>query len=63
MFLVKNWGLHLDIIKQTLYNVGTLMDYILQVIEDDPKYWEVMSSALAIGWLEIVVSSFWVLLR
>ncbi|XP_044463513.1 nuclear pore complex protein NUP85 [Mangifera indica] len=27
----------------------------LQVIEDDPKYWEVMSSALAIGWLEIVV--------
>ncbi|KAL9400171.1 hypothetical protein Peur_009132 [Populus x canadensis] len=27
----------------------------LQVIEDDPKYWEVMLSALAVGWLEIVV--------
>ncbi|KAF9662264.1 hypothetical protein SADUNF_Sadunf18G0035000 [Salix dunnii] len=32
---------------------GTLVT--LQVIEDDPKYWEVISSALAIGWLEIVV--------
>ncbi|KAJ4708083.1 Nuclear pore complex protein Nup85 [Melia azedarach] len=27
----------------------------LQVIEDDPKYWEVISSALAVGWLDIVV--------
>ncbi|KAH9761237.1 nuclear pore complex protein NUP85 [Citrus sinensis] len=27
----------------------------LQVIEDEPKYWEVMSSALAVGWLDIVV--------
>ncbi|PON67820.1 Nucleoporin [Parasponia andersonii] len=27
----------------------------LQVIEDDPRYWEVMSSALAVGWLELVV--------
>ncbi|KAJ4825087.1 hypothetical protein Tsubulata_035202, partial [Turnera subulata] len=27
----------------------------LQVIEDDPKYWEIISSALAVGWLEIVV--------
>lgn len=27
----------------------------LQVVEDDPKYWEVMSSALAVGWLNIVV--------
>ncbi|CAK7353188.1 unnamed protein product [Dovyalis caffra] len=26
----------------------------LQVIEDDPEYWEVISSALAVGWLEIV---------
>lgn len=32
---------------------GTLVT--LQVIEDDPKYWEVISSALAVGWLEIVV--------
>ncbi|CAI9755679.1 unnamed protein product [Fraxinus pennsylvanica] len=27
----------------------------LQVIENDPKYWEAMSSALAVGWLDIVV--------
>ncbi|OWM82857.1 hypothetical protein CDL15_Pgr029218 [Punica granatum] len=27
----------------------------LQVIEDDPRYWEVIASALAVGWLEIVV--------
>ncbi|KAE8693632.1 Nuclear pore complex protein NUP85 [Hibiscus syriacus] len=27
----------------------------LQVVEDDPKYWEVISSALAVGWLDIVV--------
>ncbi|KAK8706789.1 hypothetical protein V6N13_057865 [Hibiscus sabdariffa] len=27
----------------------------LQVVEDNPKYWEVMSSALAVGWLDIVV--------
>ncbi|GLT85442.1 hypothetical protein SLE2022_036320 [Rubroshorea leprosula] len=27
----------------------------LQIVEDCPKYWEVMSSALAVGWLEIVV--------
>ncbi|XP_048331096.2 nuclear pore complex protein NUP85 isoform X2 [Ziziphus jujuba] len=27
----------------------------LQVIEDDPKYWEAISSALAVGWLEVVV--------
>uniref|UniRef100_A0A6N2NGF3 Nuclear pore complex protein Nup85 n=3 Tax=Salix viminalis TaxID=40686 RepID=A0A6N2NGF3_SALVM len=34
---------------------GTLVT--LQVIEDDPKYWEVISSALAIGWLEIVTEN------
>lgn len=28
----------------------------LQVIEDDPRYWEVLSSALAAGWLDVVVS-------
>ncbi|KAI9106939.1 hypothetical protein K1719_022467 [Acacia pycnantha] len=27
----------------------------IQVIEDDPRYWEVLSSALAVGWLDIVV--------
>ncbi|KAK1267130.1 Nuclear pore complex protein Nup85 [Acorus gramineus] len=27
----------------------------LQVVEDDPEYWEGVSQALAIGWLEIVV--------
>ncbi|XP_057959298.1 nuclear pore complex protein NUP85 [Malania oleifera] len=27
----------------------------LQAVEDSPKYWEGMSSALAVGWLEIVV--------
>eukprot|EP00268_Persea_americana_P039792 TRINITY_DN3943_c0_g1_i8.p1 TRINITY_DN3943_c0_g1~~TRINITY_DN3943_c0_g1_i8.p1 ORF type:complete len:715 (+),score=131.54 TRINITY_DN3943_c0_g1_i8:102-2246(+) len=27
----------------------------LQVIEDELKYWEAMSSALAVGWLDIVV--------
>lgn len=27
----------------------------MQVIEDNPRYWEVISSALAVGWLEIVV--------
>ncbi|RVX17606.1 Nuclear pore complex protein NUP85 [Vitis vinifera] len=27
----------------------------LQAIEDDPRYWEVITSALAVGWLEIVV--------
>ncbi|KAG8635910.1 hypothetical protein MANES_16G075300v8 [Manihot esculenta] len=27
----------------------------LQVVEDDSKYWEVVSSALAVGWLQIVV--------
>ncbi|KAG6739409.1 hypothetical protein POTOM_057005 [Populus tomentosa] len=32
---------------------GTLVT--LQFVEDDPKYWEVISSALAVGWLEIVV--------
>ncbi|XLR27225.1 hypothetical protein S83_055125, partial [Arachis hypogaea] len=25
------------------------------VLEDDPRYWEVMSSALSVGWLDIVV--------
>lgn len=30
----------------------------LQAIEDDPRYWEVMASALSVGWLEIVVSTF-----
>ncbi|KAM7493328.1 hypothetical protein LguiB_027937 [Lonicera macranthoides] len=27
----------------------------LQVVEDDPKYWEAISSALAVGWLDIAV--------
>ncbi|KAL1353092.1 hypothetical protein HN51_017021 [Arachis hypogaea] len=27
----------------------------IQVLEDDPRYWEVMSSALSVGWLDIVV--------
>ena len=26
-----------------------------QAVEDHPKYWEAISSALAIGWLDIVV--------
>ncbi|CAJ1972241.1 unnamed protein product [Sphenostylis stenocarpa] len=26
-----------------------------QVIEDDPRYWDLLSSALSVGWLEIVV--------
>lgn len=28
----------------------------VQVIEDDPEYWEGISSALSVGWLEVVVS-------
>ncbi|KAG2389730.1 Nuclear pore complex protein [Vigna angularis] len=28
---------------------------ILLVIEDDPRYWELLSSALSVGWLDIVV--------
>ncbi|XP_050363703.1 nuclear pore complex protein NUP85 [Argentina anserina] len=27
----------------------------LQIIEDDPKYWDMLSSALAVGWIDIVV--------
>lgn len=27
-----------------------------QVVEEDPNYWDAMSSALAVGWLETVVS-------
>ncbi|XP_047325909.1 nuclear pore complex protein NUP85 [Impatiens glandulifera] len=27
----------------------------LQAIENDPKYWEAISSALAVGWLDVVV--------
>ncbi|XP_060208342.1 nuclear pore complex protein NUP85 [Lycium barbarum] len=27
----------------------------VQVVEEDPNYWDAMSSALAVGWLEIVV--------
>ncbi|XP_027329343.1 nuclear pore complex protein NUP85 [Abrus precatorius] len=39
---------------------GKLVDFQkelvnLQVIEDDPKYWELLSSALSVGWLDIVV--------
>ncbi|XLR23494.1 hypothetical protein S83_051394, partial [Arachis hypogaea] len=29
------------------------------VLEDDPRYWEVMSSALSVGWLDIVVKMLW----
>ena len=36
--------------------LGILLYFFVQAIEDDPKYWEVISSALAVGWLEIVVS-------
>ncbi|RDX87079.1 Nuclear pore complex protein NUP85, partial [Mucuna pruriens] len=39
---------------------GNLVDFQkdlvnIQVIEDDPKYWDLLSSALSIGWLDIVV--------
>ncbi|GFQ07002.1 nuclear pore complex protein nup85 [Phtheirospermum japonicum] len=27
----------------------------IQAVENDPKYWEVLSSALAVGWLDVVV--------
>ncbi|KAI3454093.1 hypothetical protein Pfo_010756 [Paulownia fortunei] len=27
----------------------------IQAVENDPEYWEVMSSALAVGWLDVVV--------
>ncbi|RYR03656.1 hypothetical protein Ahy_B06g082768 [Arachis hypogaea] len=30
---------------------------ILLVLEDDPRYWEVMSSALSVGWLDIVLEN------
>ncbi|KAK1289041.1 Nuclear pore complex protein Nup85 [Acorus calamus] len=38
-------------------NLATLQKKLvsLQVVEDDPEYWEGVSQALAIGWLEIVV--------
>lgn len=29
--------------------------WILQAVEKDPKYWDVLSAALAVGWLDIVV--------
>lgn len=28
----------------------------MQVIEEDPRYWDLLSSALSVGWLDIVVS-------
>ncbi|WVY90407.1 hypothetical protein V8G54_035921 [Vigna mungo] len=39
---------------------GKLVDFQkelvnIQVIEDDPRYWELLSSALSVGWLDIVV--------
>ncbi|KAK7320796.1 hypothetical protein VNO77_30601 [Canavalia gladiata] len=39
---------------------GMLVDFQkelvnIQVIENDPKYWELLSSALSVGWLDIVV--------
>lgn len=37
-------------------NISSLKS--VQVIEDNPRYWEVIGSALAVGWLEIVVSIF-----
>lgn len=46
----------LDLLVQ-LDGGRTLWNSFMQVVEDDPKYWEVISSALAVGWLEVVVSS------
>ncbi|TKY58298.1 Nuclear pore complex protein NUP85 [Spatholobus suberectus] len=39
---------------------GKLVDFQkelgnIEVIEDDPNYWELLSSALSVGWLDIVV--------
>ncbi|XLR61754.1 hypothetical protein S83_012426, partial [Arachis hypogaea] len=33
----------------------SLLHPIFSVLEDDPRYWQVMSSALSVGWLDIVV--------
>ncbi|EPS63372.1 hypothetical protein M569_11413, partial [Genlisea aurea] len=39
---------------------GKLVDFqeevvAIKAVENDPKYWEVMSAALAVGWLDVVV--------
>ncbi|XP_029125916.1 nuclear pore complex protein NUP85 isoform X2 [Cajanus cajan] len=39
---------------------GKLVDFQkelgnIQVIEDDPRYWDLLSSALSVGWLDVVV--------
>ncbi|XLS93849.1 hypothetical protein HN51_069857 [Arachis hypogaea] len=36
-----------------------LSQLAVKVLEDDPRYWEVMSSALSVGWLDIVVKMLW----
>ncbi|KAK6912748.1 Nucleoporin Nup85-like [Dillenia turbinata] len=43
-----------ETVHSKLLDFQTDLDNI-QVVEDSPKYWEVISSALAVGWLEIVV--------
>lgn len=42
--------------------ITIFQELVLQVIEDNCKYWEVLSSTLAVGWLDISVSSFVALL-
>ena len=31
---------------------------LAQVVENDPEYWEGISQALAVGWLDIVVKCY-----
>ncbi|KAE8676256.1 Regulator of chromosome condensation family protein isoform 1 [Hibiscus syriacus] len=40
-------------ILTSLYGTNTVLEFML-VVENNPKYWEVMSSTLAVGWLDIV---------
>ncbi|KAE8721396.1 Vacuolar protein sorting-associated protein 41-like protein [Hibiscus syriacus] len=40
----------------SLYGTNTVLEFML-VVENNPKYWEVMSSTLAVGWLDIVINS------
>lgn len=48
----------IDGAQPTIYSI--LVDFQselvnLQAVEEDPKYWDVLSAALAVGWLDIVV--------
>ena len=61
LFPLANVSIHCSFWSLVIinYDIFSFFNFFyVKVVEDNPSYWDVISSALAVGWQEIVVSGY-----